>query len=145
MTDLDSLARVATELTGEVVSIHEAMDKLVVKSNRLDQTTKRLRRVIWWTVISVFLDITLSVVLAFALFSQSATTDQLRNAQNQIQAQQAQTAKTRHKVLCPLYQVLLAASDPAVAAKIPPDRRDMFDRAFVVIKQGYDSLDCSKP
>lgn len=108
------------------------MDTLVARS-------RRLRKVVLVTIFSVVLDLALSVTLGVVVLS-------VRGQGDQIQAQQSQTAATRHKVLCPLYTVLLAAIDPAQRPPgLPPEKVAVYDRGYLVIKQGYDALDCSRP
>jgi len=61
--------------------------------------------------------------------------------------QQIQTSKsldaTRGDVLCPLYAVFLGSYNPSTRA--PGADRDTYEATFVVIRDGYERLDCTLP
>lgn len=127
-----TLAQTAQDLRDEVAGLHDAMNVLVRRS-------RRLRRMVIVTVISLTLDAALTVATGVVVHS-------LQRQGDQIQAQQAQTTATRHKVLCPLYTLLITATaDPSRRSQLAPDKRPAYDQAVMVIRQGADALNCASP
>lgn len=54
----------------------------------------------------------------------------------------SEQARTRVRVLCPLYSLLLASVDPAKRDALPPAQQTVYDHTVQVIQDGYRTLGC---
>lgn len=97
------------------------------------------RMLILATAASCFVDLVLTVVLTVVGVGMQHNTDRIDSITKRLDY--AQTVQ-RQKALCPLYQIFLDSKSPQGRAAAPDPKK--YDHAFVVIKQGYDALECSK-
>lgn len=121
----------------------EEFDEFARESGRqftsLAHRARTNRRLIFVMLLGCALDIFLTVVLAIFGIGVEHNTNRIDDLTARLDYQQT---VQRQKALCPLYQVFLD-SKSAAGRKAAPDPQK-YDHAFVVIKQGYDALDCSK-
>lgn len=97
------------------------------------------RRLIFVVLVGCVLDILLTIIIVVTGAGVIANTRRIDALTNRIDL--AQTVQ-RQKALCPLYQVFLDSKSPQARAQAPDPKK--YDHAFVVIKQGYDALECNK-
>jgi hypothetical protein len=147
---LEQLAKAAPQIVAELDALSEETgNQFVSFATRADATEKqttRTKRITWVLVVSVLVDVVLSVGAYFLVV-------QVRHNENANAATQratsalthrldvAQTA-TRQKTLCPLYGVLLGAQNPKARAVFPQGPA-AYDHVFAVIREGYAALGCS--
>jgi hypothetical protein len=105
----------------------------------LAQRARTNRRLIFVVLLGCGLDILLTIVLA--IFGVGVINNTNRIDDLTARLDQAQTVQ-RQKALCPLYQIFLD-SKSAAGRKAAPDPKK-YDHAFVVIRQGYDALECDQ-
>jgi hypothetical protein len=129
--DPDRLTRLS-ELAAEII---DELDHLANDSGEqfvsLARRARTNRRLITAIIVSVALDVILSVFLALVTAQVVNLTDRLDTAQT-IQ---------RQKALCPLYQLFLDSQSAKGRAAAPDPVK--YDHSFVVIKDGYNALGCS--
>lgn len=114
-----------------------------VKALREDLASRRSLRRAWKLVA---FDIALSLVSLALWYSQVQTNHRLQESLHQNYVTAQQQASTRVRVLCPLYEVLLAAAaDPSRRAQLPPSQWPRFDAAVRTIRAGYAALGCQPP
>lgn len=133
---IEELTRAANELIREVDSINktsgERVDILAQDAKRLAKDAKRSKRVTIALSVIVGVLVILAPLVVIALRSTIQITSRLDSA----------STTSRQKALCPLYEVFLA-SDTKEARKAAPDPAAR-DRAFVVIRSGYEALGCKE-
>jgi hypothetical protein len=95
------------------------------------------RMLITVTAASVLIDLIITVVLTMVGIGWQHNTDRIDQLTQRLD--EAQTVQ-RQKALCPLYQVFLDSKSPQGRAAAPDPNK--YDHAFVVIKEGYDALEC---
>lgn len=95
------------------------------------------RMLITVTAASVLIDLIITVVLTLVGIGWQHNTDRIDQLSQRLDTQQT---VQRQKALCPLYQIFLD-SKSAAGRKAAPDPKK-YDHAFVVIKEGYDALEC---
>lgn len=133
---LPELIGLATTLISEVETLAGDSGKQFVS---LAQRARTNRMLILATAASVFIDLVLTVVLAVIGVGMQHNTDRIDTLTQRLD--NSQTIQ-RQKALCPLYQIFLDSKSAAGRAAAPDPHK--YDHAFVVIKQGYDALECSK-
>jgi len=131
---LVELVGLASTLISEIEALASDSGKQFVS---LAQRARTNRMLILATIFSVLIDFVLTIVLAVIGVGMQHNTDRIDNLTQRLD--QAQTVQ-RQKALCPLYQIFLD-SKSAAGRKAAPDPKK-YDHAFVVIKQGYDALEC---
>lgn len=104
----------------------------------LQDDNRTNRKLIKWVTTGVCLVSVLLIIVSVAFIGQVHNTQKIDHLTQRLNA--AQTTQ-RAKVLCPLYGVLLASNTPAARDNAPD--KEAYDHAFVVIQQGYDTLDCA--
>lgn len=97
------------------------------------------RMLILVTIFSVLIDFALSIAMIFVMIAMQHNTDRIDALTQRLDT--AQTVQ-RQKALCPLYQIFLDSKSAAGRAAAPDPEK--YDHAFVVIKQGYDALECDQ-
>jgi hypothetical protein len=132
---LGRLAELASEIVGELENLANDSGKQFVSLARRTRTNQRLITVM---ILSLVLDVILSVFLALGLV-------QVRGNEHDISALTtrldiSQTVQ-RQKALCPLYQLFLDSRSAAGRAAAPDPVK--YDHSFEVIQDGYDVLGCS--
>lgn len=139
-----NLAARAEKLQATVTDLVDAVDSLGTRQ-------RRTNRIVIYTVTCMVLTLILVVVVGALYFGQRNTTEQLRATTERVQAQQrqitaaqGQVENTRRRVLCPLYVSFLSFQSPERRAELPPEQRPAYDQAFVVIRQGADTLRCAR-
>lgn len=133
---LTEIAALLPQLIDEVQTLgKDSGEQLVSLADR----ARSNRRLIVGLAVSVAFDILLSVILlgfGFALHNSNDAIDTLTDRLNTAQTTQ------RQKALCPLYTLFLAADTPA--ARAAAKDKAVFDHSFVVVRQGYDALECAQ-
>lgn len=147
---LEQLAAAAPQIVAELDALGEESGNqfvsLATRAERDGKQIRRTKRVTWVLVVSVLLDVALSV-LAYYLVVQVRHNENANATNQRVTAalahrlDVAQTT-TRQKTLCPLYGVLLAAKNPKARAVFPQGVA-AYDHTFTVIKEGYDALGCA--
>jgi hypothetical protein len=126
---LRQLVKTTPELAEQIRTLgRDTGDQFVT----LAHWAKANRRLIWALGVSLVLDL----VLTFALAWDTVRVDSLTH-----RIDVAQTTQ-RQKALCPLYGLFLSSENPKSRAAYP-EGPAAYDRAFGVIKQGYNALDCT--
>ncbi len=119
------------------------IDELGIKAGdqfvSLAKRARTNRVLIMATIVSVGLDLVLTVVLALIGIGMQHNTDRIDALTQRLDT--AQTVQ-RQKALCPLYQIFLDSKSPQ-GRKAAPDP-EKYDHAFVVISDGYKALDCNQ-
>lgn len=127
---IGELTEAARDLIGKIDQLSAASgDERFVT---LARASKRNRQMIVALVAMVVLNLCLGVVAGVALVSTIKNTDQLK----------AGATTSRQKALCPLYAVFLASDTKEKRAQAPD--KVAYDRAFDVIRDGYDALGCKE-
>lgn len=132
---INRLTELAIEIIQELESLAEDSGTQFVNLARRSRSNRRL---ITAVIISVILDVTLSVFLTLALI-------QVRHNEHDINALTtrldiSQTVQ-RQKALCPLYQLFLDSKSATGRAAAPDPVK--YDHSFEVIQTGYNALSCS--
>ena len=133
--DIAALAESAQELAERVTALNGDTGETLLGIARYTRTS---RRMIIAVIMSVVLDVALTVLLAFGF-------NTLDNANTQIQQitarlDQSQTV-VRQKAFCPLYSIFLASE--SAAGRVKSGNPAAYDRDFAIIRQGYDALKCA--
>lgn len=95
------------------------------------------RRRIWVSWVALALDILLTAAMAVGGLLLHSTAEQTQTNTKRIEYNQT---IQRQKALCPLYQLFLDSESPQGRAAAPD--KLAYDKAFKVIHEGYDALDC---
>lgn len=130
------LITLAEQLISEIEDLAHDSGKQFVS---LAKRAKVNRMLITVTAASVLIDLIITVVLTMVGIGWQHNTDRIDSLAQRLDTQQT---VQRQKALCPLYQIFLD-SKSAAGRKAAPDP-EKYDHAFVVIKQGYDALQCDK-
>lgn len=130
------LIALATQLISEVDELSKDSGTQFVSLARRARTNRTL---IVITIGSVMIDLALTIVLSVIGVGMQHNTDRIDALTQRLD--NAQTVQ-RQKALCPLYQIFLD-SKSAAGRKAAPDPKK-YDHAFVVIRQGYDALECDQ-
>jgi hypothetical protein len=128
--DEDRIGKLATE-AGELLESVVYLNKALSRNRKLAAAT----------AVGLVLDVVLTIVLATVLSGQANTNKQIKESLRENYVTSQQQAQTRVKVLCPLYEVLLASASvqpPAPNSTVEKARAD----AIKTIKQGYVALEC---
>jgi len=133
---LATLISVAERLIAEVDELAQDSGAQFVSLAKRAQTNRRL---ITLVIVGSVLDIVLTVVMIFAMVGMQNNTDRINALTQRLDT--AQTVQ-RQKALCQLYQIFLDSKSPQ-GRKAAPDPKK-YDHAFVVIKQGYEALNCDQ-
>lgn len=126
---IEGLTRAANELIAKVGAINKTSGERV---EILAKDAKLNRRVTGALVAIVGVLVVIAAIAGIALYSTIQNTNRL----------DAGVTTSRQKALCPLYEVFLA-SDTKEAREAAPDKVK-YDRAYVVIRSGYEALGCNK-
>jgi hypothetical protein len=120
--DPSNLPAVAKELIITIAGLTSAIQDLL-------RRTTRSERLIAFTVMGLILDLCLTIVAGFLVYSQYSTNAALDD--------------TRSEVLCPLYSVFLGSYNPNTRAA--GQDRKTYEDTFQVIRAGYAHLGCTSP
>lgn len=135
--DPDKLSRLAELAISIVAELEELMEDSGNQFVNLAKRAQKNRQLIVVTIASLVLDVMLSVFLALAVIQIGDNTRNISTLTNGLST--SQTVQ-RQKALCPLYQLFLdSESDAGRKAASDPLK---YDHAFVVIREGYDVLEC---
>lgn len=140
------LAATTAELRVAVGALTETVQALPPAIERVGRHSDHNRIGLWLVSAGFALDIALTITMAFVVVGLVRTNDAVREslAQDYVTAQQQ--AQTRVQVLCPLYEVLLAAvANPSPEAQATPAAKAQFDLAVKTIRDGYGTLGCVPP
>lgn len=123
-----------TRLNGQVAALAESVDVQAESTKALGQRGKRHSLWIFGVVISLVVDVLVTVgLLVFydqqseLIAQQAATTDRLERSVQET---------------CSLYGLILGSYRPESR---PPETRDEYERSFELIRRGYRNLDCQNP
>lgn len=148
--DASSDARTVVEAAGRVSdSAGFLVEELKALRTQLAVTEQRRRRGAFALVVvsmGFALDIALTVTMTLVVIGLVHTNHSVQQslAQNYVTA--SQQAQTRVRVLCPLYEVLLAASAvPPPPSQATAASRDQYAKAVKTIRDGYTTLGCQPP
>jgi hypothetical protein len=133
---VDELVRVGQAVLAEIGSLAEDSGNQFVSLAKRARTN---RRMIFWVAVSVAVDIVLSAIIGVGWLQIHANDVRVTQLTDRLNTSQT---TTRRDTLCPLYSLLLAG-DTAAARAAATDKA-AFDRSVVVIKNGYDALDCQQ-
>lgn len=133
---LPTLITLAEQLIAEVDELSRDSGKQFVSLAKRARTNRMLITI---TAASVLIDLVLTAVLTIVGIGMQRNTDRIDALAQRLD--QAQTVQ-RQKALCPLYQIFLD-SKSAAGRKAAPDPKK-YDHAFIVIKQGYNALECDQ-
>lgn len=126
---LTALTAVAADLKTEIAKLNtENVDNVI----KLSDYTKRTRRMAWGLVISMALDLVLTLIITNNAIRLDHLTERLNIAQT----------VNRQKALCPLYQLFLDSKSDVGRQRAPDPVK--YDQAFVVILDGYSALHCTE-
>jgi hypothetical protein len=118
-----------TNLPAVAAKLITTIDGLTAAINDLLRRTARSERFIAFTVAGLVLDLGLTIVAGFLMYSQYSTNATLED--------------TRGEVLCPLYSVFLGSYNPSTRS--PGTDRKTYEDTFQVIRDGYQHLGCTSP
>jgi hypothetical protein len=127
--ELETLVNAASTLMDRVTVL--ARDE-GVQFTELARRSKQNRILSVISITGLILDVILSIALAFGGY-------QLQHLTHRIDVSQT---TTRQKALCPMYQVFLDSKSAAGRNAAPDPKK--YDHAFVVIKEGYEALNCDE-
>jgi hypothetical protein len=133
---LPTLITLAEQLIAEVDELSKDSGKQFVSLAKRARTNRMLISI---TAASVMIDIVLTIVLTVIGVGMQRNTDRIDQLTQRLD--QAQTVQ-RQKALCPLYQIFLDSKSAAGRNAAPDPKK--YDHAFVVIKQGYEALNCDQ-
>lgn len=126
---IDELVSAASDLKHEISKLnYDSVDTIT----RLGVYTKKTRRMTWALVISLVVDIILTVLVTLNVFSINHLTERLNIAQT----------INRQRALCPLYQLFLDSKSEVGRAHAPDPVK--YDQAFAVIQDGFNALKCTE-
>ena len=127
----EDLAEEARELRNEVNAFSTAfagvVSQLGDQAHVSSLTITKLRKVIIWLVISLSLNVMLTVFVAVMGY--------------RLQVFQS---RTNDEVLCPLYVLFLNTYDKEQRDALPIDKQKIYDESFATINAGYTSLGCEE-
>lgn len=123
------LAQSAAELTKSVKLLTDAVSKLMAR-------TERSERAILLTIVTLVIDVVLTVVVGASIWGQFATN-------TKVDAALRQQEITTNQVLCPLYAVFIGSYNPE--SRAPGTDRETYESNFQVIREGYEILRCTTP
>lgn len=126
----------ARQLLGEIDELGTKTGDQFVSLAKRARTNRIL---IVATIASVAIDLAITVVLGIIGIGMQHNTDRIDALTQRLN--DSQTVQ-RQKALCPLYQIFLD-SQSAAGRKAAPDPKK-YDHAFVVIRQGYEALQCDQ-
>lgn len=117
-----------------------AVGELSAAVTELAANQTRMKRVIYWTVSGLLLDLILTVVVSVLFSNQRETSDQIAHANSRIEEVQQRTSD---EVLCPLYTVLLAFEPRSTTSPtLTEEERQSRLQAYEVVRRGYTVLGC---
>ncbi len=124
------------ELVSAAAGLKQEISKLNYDSvdtvTKLGTYTKKTRKMAWALVISVAIDIVLTLFITSNAISINHLTARLDYAQT----------VNRQRALCPLYQLFLDSKSEVGRSRAPDPVK--YDQAFVVIQDGFDALKCTE-
>ena len=141
----DRLVAAVTAMS-ERLNTTEEMQRDLAATMRQQKTQGQrqtaLRRVISVVAVSLALDLALTLGLAYVGWRVDHNSDRISGIQE----------RTSSRVLCPLYEILVAQVDsaPSDAAdddgdgKVTPEEQAEFDRTVKVIRDGHKALECRR-
>lgn len=114
----------------------DTVGSLALAVDQLDRRTNRSERMTIAVAFGLVIDLVLSIAVAVLIGN-------LFTINGQLQQSIAREATTRQQALCPLYGLLLGSYNPTSRAAGPD--RDAYNKAFITLRDGYESLDCASP
>ena len=131
------------ELTAVAGGLKSSIDTLSANFDVLSGKAESNRRiVIALGVVSTVLTATV-IALVAVVIGLNHTNHRLETSLRNDYTTSQQQSVTRTRVLCPLYQFVLAQASPATRAALPPDRQKQYDAELKVFQDGYAALKCT--
>lgn len=124
---IDDLVRAAEDLTARMDAIREGADASTAGLAKEVKRDRRVTRVLVGIVASVLV---VAAAVGVALNGMYENTSRL----------DASATVNRQKALCPLYELLLASNTKMSRERA--EDKDLYDRSFKVISDGYAALQC---
>lgn len=138
------LAEARTQATEDIKKAQAAAEATAAADLAAERADRRLAS--WKFAGIVLADVALSVVGLGLYFNQLSINHRLETSLKQNYTTSQQQAVTRTRVLCPLYEVLLAAAaNPAPQATATPEQKARLEKAVKTIRDGYTTLGCTPP
>jgi hypothetical protein len=122
--------------------VQSTLSETVKKAERLQRDQSSQRRFSRWLAASIALDLMLTVGMGLGLDRVNANSDRIDSIQE----------RTSGRVLCPLYELLVAqvenapkdAADDDDDGNITAQEQAEYDRTVKVIRDGYAALECRR-
>ena len=130
------LIRIASELSHEVAKLTAQHISITEKMGKY---AKKTRKLIYWLLVSLVLDITLTIVLVLVGHGVQSNTEDIGRITDRLNTQ---VTVQRQKALCPLYTIFLQSKSKQARDASPDPKK--YDAAFKVIQEGFDALRCSE-
>lgn len=133
---LQALTNAALELVDSVEQLNRESGSQIVGLTKRQATS---RKIIIWLIVSLVVDLFLTVALAVGYVYLDRTAHQAEATASQLKYN---STVQRQKALCPLYQLFLDSKSPEGRKRsLDPEK---YDQAFVTIEEGYKVLKCSE-
>lgn len=136
---LAKIGRQAAEVVEQVAALGESVGVGVAG---LKRRTGRHSKVLWLLGGSFAFDIILTLALVFTGAEVVRNSDELEQVQK----------VTNQDVLCPLYEIFVAASKAPPPPPNPGENEEMYKKRMIerehnlkVVADGYNALECKKP
>jgi hypothetical protein len=142
-TTVQELVAVVTRLDTSVRTHNESTKLKLIALERADRRRRFSIRMAFATIVA---DLVVTSVGLAVLHNQGLANHRIQESLRQNYTTSQQQAITRTRVLCPLYQVLLAsAQDPVRVAALTTQEKKTFEANVRVIRDGYVTLGCQPP
>lgn len=131
----ERLAEMVTEVSSRLNTTQEMQKRLDEQQRELKVMkvgAQRQRKISFWLIVSVVLDVVLSVAVGLGYLRIDSNSERIGNIQD----------RTSSEVLCPLYALLVAEIDSIDLNELPPEERKQTEKEIEVIVQGYNALNC---
>lgn len=121
-------------------------DAIVTALDNSQKRDKRWRKLTAAVSVGLLLDLAITIVLTTVVNDQADTNRKLKQALAQNYTTSQQQLQTRTDFLCPLYQLLIAATDdPSRQTDLTPAQRDITDKVSQSLHKQYNKLKCPDP
>lgn len=135
---LEALSQTANDLVTAVNGLNDETNQRVMGVNKRLNHNKKL---MWIVIISFIVDLSLTGTMAWVFHQSRETTQDVKAITKRLDYN---SQVQRRKVLCPLYQLFMdSKSEQARASN--PNGPAAYDKAFKVIEEGYNALNCAAP
>lgn len=128
--------RAGSVLAEQAKVLADTVGALALAVDQLDRRTNRSERMTIAVAFGLVIDLILSIAVALLIGN-------LFTLNGQLQTAVAREATTRQQAICPLYALLLGSYNPSSRAEGAD--RDAYNKVFITLRDGYESLDCVSP